>query len=218
MAFIKCYECGQEISDKTSICPHCGIKIEQKRKSVNIILIAVIIAIFLIASIVIVNIYQSMSYPNVVGSISLNMKQEEVEKILSSEIEEELYYSDLNFESEGANIFVSNSGDSKALSDMNFSKAHQSISCINFYFDAEDKLCEISISTTDKSFKTVCEEYDIDIENITYFYGGAWTKGYIVSGNMYIQVSVVEDINARDGAFIKYKRLSDAENIIDLQK
>ena len=216
MSLIKCYKCGQEISDKASICPHCGIKI--KKKNTNTILIAIIIAVCLIIPIIIVNIYKRMSYPNVIGSISLNMKQVDVERILLSEIQEELYYSDTNFESDGAKIVVVNSVESQSLSNMSFSKKHHNISAIDFYFDGEEKLCEISIYTTDRSFKSICEEYNIDIENITYFYGGAWTKGYIVNGNMYTQVSVVEDINSNDGAIIKYKRMSDEENISDLQK
>jgi len=218
MALIKCYECGHEISDKASACPNCGIKIKQKKKSVNIILLAIIVVVCLIISIVVANIYKSVSYPNVVGLISLNMKQEEVERILLEEIKRELYYSNLNFESEGVEIFVTDSIEGNSLSDMDFSKGHPNIVGISFYFDAENKLCQISIHTTDTSFESVCREYGIDIKDITYFYGGAWTKGYIVNDNMYTQVSVVEDVNSKSGAIIQYKRVSDAENIIDLQK
>ena len=28
MALIKCKECGREISDKASVCPHCGCPVE----------------------------------------------------------------------------------------------------------------------------------------------------------------------------------------------
>ena len=214
MALTKCYECGQEISDKASTCPHCGIKIKHKKKSSNIMLIAIIIAVCLVVSIVIINIFKRMSYPNVIGAISLNMKQEEIENILLNEIQGELNYSNLNFESDGAQINVSG----QSLTDMNFSKEHPNIAGIWFCFDTEDKLCEIVIFDSNKSFKSVCKEYNIDIENVTYFYGGSWTKGYVVNGNMYTQISVVENINSNDGALVIYKRISDAESITDLQK
>ena len=32
MALIKCLECGNEVSDKAPICPHCGIKINKTTK------------------------------------------------------------------------------------------------------------------------------------------------------------------------------------------
>lgn len=202
MALINCNECGQEISDKASVCPHCGIKIKHKKKSINIILYTIISAVCLIMVIAITNIYKSTSYPKIIGSISLNMKQEEVERILLGEIKRDLYYSNFNFESDGVEIFVCDSIEGNSLSDMSFSKGHPNIVGISFYFDADNKLCQITIHTTDISFKSICKEYGIDINNITYFYGGAWTKGYIVNDNMYTQVSVVEDVDSNSGAII----------------
>lgn len=218
MALIKCPECDKEISDKVSICPYCGIQIKQKKKTTRIMLIAMLIFACLVIFMFFFNTYKKISYPNVVGSISLNMKQEEVEKILLEETQRELYYLNWNSESEGAGIFVTDSIEGNSLSNMSFSKGHPNIIGIYFYFDAENKLCQISILTSDTSFQSVCNEYCIDINDIKYFYGGAWTKGYTVDENMYTQVSVIEDTSSKIRTIIEYKRISDAENITDLQK
>lgn len=48
MAMIKCPECGKEISDKATACPHCGAKHEtDNAKAIRIILGIIILIISL---------------------------------------------------------------------------------------------------------------------------------------------------------------------------
>lgn len=51
MALIKCPECGQQISNKAEVCPHCGIEVQKvleeihdKRRMIISIISACIVA------------------------------------------------------------------------------------------------------------------------------------------------------------------------------
>ena len=79
MALIKCPECNKDISDKARACVHCGcpLRIEQaastKKKSKNIIFLAVISAFVLLFAVLLSN----LNKPNINNEIEL------IEKIFS---------------------------------------------------------------------------------------------------------------------------------------
>lgn len=43
MALIKCKECGQQISNKAKICPHCGARVERVRWGITTIILCIIV-------------------------------------------------------------------------------------------------------------------------------------------------------------------------------
>lgn len=66
MALIKCSECGNKISDKALICPHCGIELNQdnysqdsqekttdKISTFDYIMISILLLLFMLAIIII---------------------------------------------------------------------------------------------------------------------------------------------------------------------
>lgn len=216
MALIKCPECGNEISNTATQCPHCGFSMKKKtlinnyRKAiVGIITILVAVIIVLICKLYVNN---KEGYPDIIGRIHLNMSQEDVEEILSSEIND-LYYPDFGNEQGEVRIFICDSVDGKKLSQMQYSKEHPNVQSIEFKFDSKKKLKSIGLLVLGTEYEMV-GEFGLGCKygEMETFYEIMWKKKYCMVGKTRIEIGEHDDYaNLGPCCSIEYKRLKDIE-------
>lgn len=216
MALIKCPECGNEMSDNAVQCPHCGFSIKKKKLINNhrktivgmITIIIVIVAVLTFK----LSFNNKAGYPDIIGRIHLNMSQENVEKILSSEIDD-LHYSDLGIEEGETKIFICDSVDGKKLSQMQYSKEHPNVQSIEFTFDSKKKLKSIGLLVLGTEYEMI-DEFGLGCKygEMETFYDIMWKKKYCMVGKTRIEIGEHDDYaNLGKCCSIKYKRLSDIE-------
>ncbi len=217
MALIKCPECENEISDNAVQCPHCGFSMKKKnlinshRKTI-VGMITIIVVVIMAVLILKLCVNNKTGYPDIIGHIHLNMSQEDVEEILSSEIND-LYYPDFGNEEGKVRIFICDSVNGKKLSQMQYSKEHPNVQSIEFTFDSKKKLESIKLLVLGTEYEMV-DEFGLGCKygEMETFYEIMWKKKYCIVGKTRIEIGEHDDYaNLGTCCAIEYKRLKDIE-------